>query len=182
MILLRALIPAALAGLLVAAAPAPVDYAADARSIEALVNAKYAYLERFPGQRMPMTAKLRDEAAKVASARELARFSERALALLADHHAITGGSLKDSWAVFPSYGDLWVERRGDQFEITAVRAGSPAEKAGVRAGDMLLAVDGQPTAATVASFWTDLGSSGEANATITLHACSPPASATARDR
>lgn len=155
---------AALAGLslllLGADAPQAADFAADAASIEALVNAKYAYLERFPGQRMPMTAKLRAEAAKVATARELVRFSERALALLADHHAITGGSLKDSRAVFPSYGDLWIERRGAQFAITAVRDGSPAEKAGVRAGDMMLAVDGQQTAVAVASFWSDLGSSG----------------------
>lgn len=161
MITLRSLLLIAAALLIGAAAPPdPVDYVADARSIEALVNSNYAYLERFPGQRMPMTAKLRDEAAKVASARELVRFSERALALLADHHAITGGSLEDSWAVFPSYGDLWVERRGRQFAITAVRDGSPAGKAGVRAGDMLLAVDGQPTAAAVGGFWSDLGTSG----------------------
>ena len=91
-----ALVPAAL--LLVAADdPKPADYAADARSIEALVNKNYAYLERFPGERMPMTAKLRAEAEKVATARELTRYSERALTLLADHHAITGSSLKDSW-------------------------------------------------------------------------------------
>ena len=45
----------------------PADYAADARSIEALVNCNYAYLDRFPGGRMPMTAKLRAEAAGVAA-------------------------------------------------------------------------------------------------------------------
>jgi C-terminal processing protease CtpA/Prc len=144
-----------------AAAPAvPVDYAADARSIEALVNANYAYLERFPGQRMPMTDKLRTEAAKISDEKGLVRYAERALNLLADHHAITGASLKDSWAVFPSYGDLWIERRGGQFVITAVRDGSPAAGAGVRRGDVLHAVDGQPTAAAVAAFWADLGTSG----------------------
>ena len=144
-----------------ATAPAvPVDYAADARSIETLVNANYAYLERFPGQRMPMTDKLRTEAAKISDEKGLVRYAERALNLLADHHAITGASLKDSWAVFPSYGDLWIERRGGQFVITAVRDGSPAVGAGVRRGDVLHAVDGQPTAAAVAAFWADLGTSG----------------------
>lgn len=156
----RAWVRASLAALLVAAAPAPVDYAADARSIEALVNANYAYLERFPGQRMPMTDKLRSEAGAVSDEKGLVRFAERALALLADHHAITGSSFKDSWAVFPSYGDLWVERRGGQFVITAVRDASPAFKAGIRRGDALLAIDGQPVAAAVAAFWGDLGAAG----------------------
>lgn len=109
---------------------------------------------------MPMTAKLRAEAAAVTNARELVRYSERALMLLADHHAITGGSTKNSWAVFPSYGDLWVERVGDAFVIEQVRAQSLAERDGVRAGDRLVAVDGKPIAAAVADFWADLGATG----------------------
>jgi len=158
---MRHLLLAVGAALLGAAAP-PVagDFAADARSIEGLVNANYAYLERFPGQRMPMTAKLRAEAEAVSSEKELVRFSERALALLADHHAISGSSFKDSWAVFPSYGDLWIERRGGQFVITAVRDASPAAKAGVRPGEVLLAIGGKPTAAAVAAYWAGLGATG----------------------
>lgn len=150
-----------LAILLIAAdQPSASDFASDARSIEALVNAKYAYLERFPGGRMPLTAKLRAEAERVSSGRELVRYSERALALLADHHAITGSSTKESRAVFPSYGDLWVEPRGGAYVITAVRAGSAAAQAGISRGDHLLAVDGVPTAAAVAAFWSDLGTTG----------------------
>ena len=158
---MRRLILALCTVLIAAAAPAePVDYAADAMSVETLVNDNYAYLERFPGQRMPMTDTLRAEAGRVGDEKALIRFSERALTLLADHHAITGASLKDSWAVFPSYGDLWIERRGGQFVITAVRDGSPAAGAGVRPGDVLHAVDGQLTAAAVTAFWADLGTSG----------------------
>lgn len=146
--------------LLVGAAVAPGDYAADAKSVEALVNADYAYLDRLPGGKMPMTAKLRAEAAAVSDAKQLIRFSERALTLLADHHAITGSSLPDSWAVFPSYADLWVERRGDAFVIEQVRDMSPAQRGGVRAGDRLVAVDGKPIAAAVAGFWAGLGAEG----------------------
>ncbi|MEO8176294.1 MAG: PDZ domain-containing protein [Sphingomicrobium sp.] len=138
----------------------PADYAADARSINSLVNANYAYLDRFPGGRMPISAKLQAEAGAVIDARQLTRYAERALALLADHHAITGSSMKDSWAVFPSYGDLWVDRRGADYVIGQVRAGSPAEQAGIRAGDRLVAVDGTDTAGAVAAFWTDLGTTG----------------------
>ncbi len=149
-----------LALLLLAADPSPSDYAADARSIEGVVNDNYAYLDRFPDGRMPMTAKLRAEAEAVADARQLVRYSERALMLLADHHAITGASMKDSWAVFPSYGDLWVERVGGDYVIEQVRDASPAEQAGVGSGDRLLAIGGQDVAAAVAAFWEDLGTTG----------------------
>lgn len=136
--------------------PAP-DYAADARSIERLVNDDYAYLERFEGGRMPLSDKLRAEAEAVDTQPELVRYAERVLAALADHHAITGASLADSWALVPSYSDLWIEPRGDAFAITAVREDSPAERAGVRAGDRLVAVGAVPIAQAVALFWDDLG-------------------------
>lgn len=140
--------------------PAAADYAADAASVEPLVNANYAYLERLDGGTYRLTPTLRAEAAQVADGRSLVRFSERALMLLADHHAITGGSRKDSWAVFPSYGDLWVDRSGSAYAVSAVREDSPAEAAGIRAGDQLVAVDGLDTAAAVAGFWQDLGTQG----------------------
>jgi len=144
-----------------AAAPSPlVDYRADARSIESLVNANYAYLDRFDGARMPMTERLRNEADRVTSQGELLRYAERALMLLADHHAITGASLKDSWAVFPSFGDLWISNEGASFRVSSVRAGSPAAAAGIRPGDLLLAVEGKPTGQAVADFWSDLGARG----------------------
>ncbi len=143
--------------LIAAGAPPTADYAADARSIERLVNEDYGYLERFDGGRMPLSDKLRAEAAEVDSREELIRYAERALAAFADHHAITGSSLADSWALVPSYADLWVERAGAEFAITAVREGSPAEQAGVRAGDRLIAVGAVPIARAVELFWADLG-------------------------
>jgi hypothetical protein len=145
-------------GAAIAAEPAGVR--ADALELEALVNQKYAYLERLPGGRFEVTTKLRAEAAIVDAPRELVRYAERALALLADHHAITGASLKDSWAVFPSFGDLWVERRGRHYVIESVREQSPAEQAGIQPGDHLLAIDGVPTEQAVADFWGDLGAKG----------------------
>ena len=146
---------ALLAPLLIGAGESPApDYAADARSIERLVNEDYAYLDRFEGGRMPMSDTLRAEAEQVDSRDELVRYAERALTALADHHAITGSSLADSWALVPSYSDLWVE---PDFTISAVREGSPAEQAGVRAGDRLVAVGTVPIARAVEAFWSDLG-------------------------
>lgn len=146
--------------LLGAAEPGASDFAADARSIERRVNEDYAYLERFPGRRMPMTSKLRAEAAAVTDRRELARYAERAMALLADHHSIAGSSFKDSWALVPSFADLWVEQRRGAYVITAVRPGTPSDLARIRPGDRLVAVDGQPVEGAIKAYWADLGAEG----------------------
>lgn len=137
--------------------PAPAQYRADAEAMEGLINQIYAYPERLPGGRYALTAKLRGEAAQVGDSRSLLRFAERALFLLADHHAITGSSFRDSWALVPSYSDLWIEKAGTDFVVDAVRTGSPASRAGIRPGPVLVAIDGVPVADAVAAFWNDLG-------------------------
>ncbi len=149
--------------MLICAAPAPAaeptadDYRADARSIEPLLGKVYAYLDRFTDGRPPISAKLRAEAERVSDKRSLLLYAERALLALADHHAITGASTAGSWAVVPSYADLWIERSGGAYLITAVRRNSPAERAGIRAGDRLATVEGVPVADAVEAFWADLG-------------------------
>lgn len=142
-----------------AAVPAvsAADYRADALAIEPLINHYYAYLDRFPGQRAPISGRLQAEAAQVTDRRALLLYAERVLLALADHHAITGASFADSWAVVPSYSDLWIVRVGEAYLVDAVREGSPAAAAGVRAGDRLIAVSGVPTAQAVEAFWADLG-------------------------
>lgn len=130
---------------------------ADALSIEGLINSQYAYLDRFPDSALPMSAALRAEAGAVSDRRSLLRYAEQAVAALADHHAITGGSFNDSWGLVPSYSDLWIEPEGDAWRITAVRDGSPAAGAGIRPGDRFVAVGETPTAAAVAAFWSQLG-------------------------
>ena len=140
-----------------ARAAEPEDYAADAGEVETVIEAEYAYPVHLPGGHYALTSKLRTEAAAVDSEPALIRFAERALALLADHHAITGSSLSDSWALFPSYGDMWIEKRGENYVIEQVRAESPAAKAGLGPGDVLLSIAGVPTGAAVKAFWADLG-------------------------
>lgn len=131
-------------------------YRTDARSIEPLINRVYAYLDRF-GTAASISERLRAEAEQVTDRRSLLRYAERALLALADHHAITGASFAHSWAVVPSYADVWIERSSGEYRIGAVREDSPAEGAAVRAGDVLIAVDGVPAAEAVAAFWADLG-------------------------
>lgn len=139
------------------AEPDAAAYRQDALSIEPLINSQYAYLDRFPGEVMPMSPVLRAEAEAVTDRSALLRYAEHAVSALVDHHAITGGSFADSWSLVPSYSDLWVEPDGDAWRITAVRDGSPAAGAGILPGDALTAVGGTPTGDAVAAFWSDLG-------------------------
>src|SRR5207237_3553485 len=105
LLLLLALVVATPAG---AQTVMPAEYRDDAQSIEGLINRVYAYPERLPGGRFALTPKLRDEAARVSDSRSLLRFAERALMLLADHHAITGSSFGDSYGLVLSFLDLWL--------------------------------------------------------------------------
>lgn len=147
----------ALAALGSMGAAAPVDYAADAAALDALIVANYAYLDHLPGGVLPQSAALTAERASVHDRASLLAWAQDRLATLADHHAITGASTRDAWAVVPTYADLWVEQDRGGYRIDAVRAGSPAAGAGIAAGDRLTAVDGVPVVEAVRRFWADFG-------------------------
>lgn len=147
----------ALPGAALAQAVTADGYRQDALSVEGLINAHYAYLDRLPGGAYVLPDRLRTEAEAVHDQPSLLRFAERAIFTLADPHAITGGSFRDSWALVPSYSDLWIERDGVAWRITAVRAGSPSARAEIRPGDQLVRIGGQPVDQAAAAFWTDLG-------------------------
>ena len=97
----------------------------------ALVNENYAYLERFRGRKMPISEKLRARGCGGGQPRRADPLCRARIDVLADHHAITGASLKDSWGLVPSYSDLWIEKRATDYAITAVRPDTPASKAGI---------------------------------------------------
>lgn len=149
---------------LLATAASANPYRDDALALPKTINARYAYLERLEGEQYQLTPKLQREAEAVTSESKLLAFAERALLLLADHHAITGSSFDDSWAVVPSYADLWVERRDDDYVITAVRTGSPAEEQGILRGDRLVAVNARDMSDAIRDFWRDLGVEGNIGA------------------
>ena len=128
-----------------------------ALSLPGLVNDNYAYLEGLPGGTFALTPQLEAEARAIENRSDLLRFLERSLMLLADHHAHTGSSFADSWALVPSYSDLWVERQGSGHVVTDVRAASPAASAGIEPGDRITGVGGVPIDAAISAFWSDLG-------------------------
>ena len=138
-------------------APTAEDYHQDALALPALIERQYAYIERLPRSAFPDTHVLKAEADAVRDQAGLLRYAEHALTALADHHAITGASFADSWAVTPSYSDLWIEPQGQAWVVTSVRAASPAQSAGVQPGDRLTAVGDQTTTEAVAAFWREIG-------------------------
>lgn len=135
----------------------PADYRADAGEIATLIAANYAYLDDLPGGAVPTSAILTTERDAVHDRDSLLRYAEDIITALADHHALTGSSFKDDWAIVPSYADLWIVRRGDDYVVDAVKPGTPAARAGIVAGERLVAVDGVATDRAVAAFWARLG-------------------------
>ena len=146
-----------IAGAAAAQQPATVDYAGDAQALDRIIVQNYAYEDHWPGGVLPDSPALAAERAAVHDGKSLLHYAEHRIATLADHHAITGSSFKDSWAVVPTYSDMWIERRGRDYVITSVRDGSPAQSAGIRPDDRLAAVEGVPTAQAVEAFWRELG-------------------------
>jgi carboxyl-terminal processing protease len=146
----------AAAVLLGGAGDAP-DYPAAAHTLDATIALAYAYPEKLPGGELPRSAKLDAERGAVTDGRSLLHYAEDRVTSLADHHAITGSSFKDSWAVIPTYADLWIVARDGRYLVDAVREDSPAAQAGVHAGDLLARVDDVETGAAVTAFWDALG-------------------------
>jgi len=140
-----------------ASAQSAVDYAGDAKALDKLIVDNYAYEDHWPGGALPDSPQLAAERAAVHDRDSLLHYAEDRIASLADHHAITGSSFNDSWAIIPTYADLWVVRRGRGYLIEAVREGSPAQKSGIIAGDYLTAVGGFPTEQAVETFWKEMG-------------------------
>jgi carboxyl-terminal processing protease len=141
---------------LLGAANAP-NYREAAHSIDEVIQEKYAYLDKLPGGMLPKSTMLDAEREGVSDRTTLLRYAEDRLASLADHHAITGSAFGDSWAIIPSYADLWVIEQNGVYTIDAVRADSPAAAAGILRGDRLVSVDGAQIATAVAAYWQNLG-------------------------
>ncbi|WP_397605346.1 S41 family peptidase [Sphingorhabdus sp.] len=151
------LLLALLASAFPAQAEAPNKWREDALAFPEVINAQYAYLDRLAGGRYQLTPKLQAEAESVKDDDSLLTFAERALFLLADHHAITDASFEQSWALVPSYSDIWIERKDGRYIATSVRQQSPAELGGFKTGATLITVGGQPISDAVDAFWADLG-------------------------
>lgn len=117
------------------------DLKADAEQMLSLIDQGYAYLDRFDGDNPARFASGVDVEG-IESRRDLLEFAECAINALQDHHAIMGVSSAQSYALVPSYADLWIEYRAGGYQVTDVRDGSPAQNAGIGLGWELVEVAG----------------------------------------
>jgi len=140
-----------------AATPSAADYAADAAALAGLMRDNYAYLDELPGGALPASAELDAERDAVRDADSLLRYAEDMVAGLADHHALTGKSFGDDWAIVPSYSDIWIVHAGAAYVVDGVKAGSPADRAGIHPGDRLTGVGDDRIDTAIAGFWARVG-------------------------
>lgn len=145
------------AAAMLCAAAVENQYLVAARDLDSKIANNYAYLEKLPGGQVPQSDVLIAEREAVHDERTLLAYAEKRLISLADHHTITGSSFRDSWAVVPTYADIWVVQQGDRFVVDAVRDGSPAAQQNIAAGDIITRIDGVPVTEAVSRFWKALG-------------------------
>jgi C-terminal processing protease CtpA/Prc len=129
----------------------PDDFAADFAFAWTAVRDGYAYLER-SGVDWDRVRELYQARARSAeSPRAFLQVMELAVAELHDPHAHLGANTAASPRLIPSDTDLWAEWRPEGAYVTDVRAGSAAERAGLRPGMRVVSVDGRPVEEAVAA-------------------------------
>jgi C-terminal processing protease CtpA/Prc len=123
----------------------PPDHAVqDFDALWAYVRDNYAYFHRKTTDWDSVRVLYRPRAQAAATRRELLAVLEDVMEELYDPHAHLGVNSASSPRLMPTGTDLWAEWRGERATLTDVRTGSAAEAAGLRAGMLVLSVDGRP--------------------------------------
>jgi carboxyl-terminal processing protease len=121
----------------------------DVDLLASFVSNRYAYLDV---KQTDWPAAVQYYRAKyAAAASDRARFGvlEAMLDELYDAHTHLTANYRDSWRLV-AY-DIWAQPNARGYAVTAVRGESEAQKAGVRAGDTLLSIDGSAVSDAIAA-------------------------------
>jgi len=114
------------------------------------VSARYAYLPERHLDLAKLRALARADAAAAADRKAFLPVLERLVAELHDDHITINSNNDHSPQLVPTGTEIWAEMAGGRAGVTEVRLGSSAEAAGVRAGDEIVSISGQPAAMMVA--------------------------------
>jgi len=147
---------ALLGGLLALAASAPPElphesFEEDFRTAWREVGSMYAYFDKKATRWDEVPRLYAADLARVGSKREFVALLERVIDELYDPHAQLTVNTPESPRLVPSGADIWAEWRGGEAVVTDVRAGSDAERARVRPGDVVLRLNGSPIAEAVSA-------------------------------
>jgi C-terminal processing protease CtpA/Prc len=111
----------------------------------AFVRESYAYFERKQTDWDRVRTLYRARVEEARGRREFVGVLEDMMEELYDPHAHLGVNTASSARLVPSGTDLWAEWQEGRAVLTEVRAGSEAERAGLRSGMEVLTIDGRPT-------------------------------------
>ncbi|HYI09315.1 MAG TPA: S41 family peptidase [Thermoanaerobaculia bacterium] len=110
------------------------------------VQSTYAYFDVKVTRWDSVAALYEPDLRRVRTRQDFVVLLERAIAELYDDHAHLTVNTAESPMLVPSGADLWAEWVGSVATVTDVRQGSDAERAGIRAGTVVLALNGIPIA------------------------------------
>jgi len=120
------------------------DFASDFSYVVEQVARQYAYFDRKATRWSDVERLYADELKAVHDKREFIGFLEHVLDELYDPHAHLTVNTSESRRLVPSGTDLWAEWRGREAVVTEVRVGTDADRASVRQGSFVVAVNGVP--------------------------------------
>jgi carboxyl-terminal processing protease len=126
-------------------------YLADFDTLTSYLAAEYAYFEDKQTDWQKVIALYRPRATTVSNRSEFVALLESVLDELYDNHTGLNTNLPGSARLVPSGADIWAEWQDDHAVITELRRGFSAEKAGLRVGMQIEAVNGEPIATVVAA-------------------------------
>jgi C-terminal processing protease CtpA/Prc len=147
---------------LLADQPADDGFLADFAGLCDIIADEYAYFDQKTVDWQLVRETYRERVRDVGD--DPARFLnviETMLEELYDFHVTLSLRNARSPAMVPPATDLWAERRDDRAVITAVRPGSPAAVAGLRAGDTVVTVDGVPVSEAIGARLGSCGARGD---------------------
>lgn len=116
------------------------------------VSGSYAYFDARATDWPRACAHFAGEAREAADRDAYIGVLERALGQLYDSHAHLGTNTGNSPRLVPSQADVMGAWREGRAYVTEVRRGSAAERAGLRGGEEILAINGVPVAEATAEF------------------------------
>ena len=149
--------PLIVATLLAAFGPGSQAGGNDAMSVEqrtadfarfcAFVEEEYAYFDQKKTDWPKACTFFAPRAASAADRAAYIEVLEQALAELYDAHAHLGTNTARSWRLVPTNADIFATWKAGRAMLTDVRRGSGAERAGLRAGMEVVAIEGEPVQA-----------------------------------
>lgn len=143
---MRSLLPMALATTL-AMSPQPQELTREAvredfDAFHRFVAVNYAYFDGKAVAWQNVPALYAADLERVRTRRDLLVLLERVVEELYDHHAHPTANTAESPRLVPAGADIWAEWRNDRALVVEVRDGSDAQRGGISAGAVIVAIDG----------------------------------------